>query len=101
MIRRPPRSTLFPYTTLFRALLARVLRQAESTPRVRDPQEDHAQAGVLRGAGHGQVQLVRVGVWLSRCVAVQVMELAYRGDPGPRHLPEPELRGGVGIVRRE
>src|SRR2546427_7787772 len=27
MIRRPPRSTLFPYTTLFRSLLARV-RQA-------------------------------------------------------------------------
>src|SRR5256885_4072774 len=26
MIRRPPRSTLFPYTTLFRSLLARALR---------------------------------------------------------------------------
>src|SRR5256885_13253010 len=25
MIRRPPRSTLFPYTTLFRSLLARLL----------------------------------------------------------------------------
>src|SRR2546422_4222475 len=28
MIRRPPRSTLFPYTTLFRSLLARAPRQA-------------------------------------------------------------------------
>src|SRR3712207_7073244 len=27
MIRRPPRSTLFPYTTLFRSLLARELDQ--------------------------------------------------------------------------
>src|SRR2546422_10734295 len=35
MIRRPPRSTLFPYTTLFRSLLARVkpyyLYQADLT----------------------------------------------------------------------
>src|SRR2546422_8293297 len=28
MIRRPPRSTLFPYTTLFRSVLARRQRQA-------------------------------------------------------------------------
>src|SRR6266550_9359272 len=27
MIRRPPRSTLFPYTTLFRSLVARVRRE--------------------------------------------------------------------------
>src|SRR2546430_7028344 len=31
MIRRPPRSTLFPYTTLFRSLLRRLLtKKAES-----------------------------------------------------------------------
>src|SRR5438132_8560994 len=30
MIRRPPRSTLFPYTTLFRSVLA--TRNAKSTP---------------------------------------------------------------------
>src|SRR2546427_3913787 len=32
MIRRPPRSTLFPYTTLFRSPLARVLRQTVLAP---------------------------------------------------------------------
>src|SRR5260370_15663158 len=34
MIRRPPRSTLFPYTTLFRSLLAvqRVLRRPAAGP---------------------------------------------------------------------
>src|SRR3712207_7605953 len=36
MIRRPPRSTLFPYTTLFRSTLARggcvVLRAADGVP---------------------------------------------------------------------
>src|SRR2546421_5779793 len=30
MIRRPPRSTLFPYTTLFRSLLARIVWDARS-----------------------------------------------------------------------
>src|SRR5690349_23388192 len=34
MIRRPPRSTLFPYTTLFRSL-ARVLRVRAGAPPVR------------------------------------------------------------------
>src|SRR3712207_8915256 len=29
MIRRPPRSTLFPYTTLFRALVAQRVRQTQ------------------------------------------------------------------------
>src|SRR5256886_14493813 len=31
MIRRPPRSTLFPYTTLFRSMVARDLLLAELT----------------------------------------------------------------------
>src|SRR3989454_12127484 len=32
MIRRPPRSTLFPYTTLFRSLLARLQRHDRLLP---------------------------------------------------------------------
>src|SRR5258706_9736810 len=32
MIRRPPRSTLFPYTTLFRSPFATVLRRCSATP---------------------------------------------------------------------
>src|SRR2546430_16012214 len=39
MIRRPPRSTLFPYTTLFRSELGQVRRQP------------------LIGVGHGRVQM--------------------------------------------
>src|SRR3712207_8206445 len=34
MIRRPPRSTLFPYTTLFRSLRGEVLRGGEEHPRL-------------------------------------------------------------------
>src|SRR3989454_12461668 len=36
MIRRPPRSTLFPYTTLFRSQMARILhleKGAENSPK--------------------------------------------------------------------
>src|SRR5256885_6352724 len=32
MIRRPPRSTLFPYTTLFRSVFARARRQSPADP---------------------------------------------------------------------
>src|SRR3712207_7100467 len=38
MIRRPPRSTLFPYTTLFRSELRQVLRGARAA---RDHREEH------------------------------------------------------------
>src|SRR2546422_5361310 len=33
MIRRPPRSTLFPYTTLFRSLVRQVRGQVQHLPR--------------------------------------------------------------------
>src|SRR5690349_22769003 len=42
MIRRPPRSTLFPYTTLFRSRRARGALQ---------PAEPRGGAGLLAGAG--------------------------------------------------
>src|SRR2546428_9963354 len=42
MIRRPPRSTLFPYTTLFRSEL-----QAETIPAVH-PRRNHMNASFLR-----------------------------------------------------
>src|SRR5260370_27771763 len=32
MIRRPPRSTLFPYTTLFRSLFASIRSEGEASP---------------------------------------------------------------------
>src|SRR5258706_1395102 len=47
MIRRPPRSTLFPYTTLFRSVPApsggRLLHRADALPRetLRDHRGDH------------------------------------------------------------
>src|SRR5256885_11005956 len=55
MIRRPPRSTLFPYTTLFRSLLAQAgqfLRRSESRLRLdRKHAADSQPRHVLRGRG--------------------------------------------------
>src|SRR3712207_8848172 len=38
MIRRPPRSTLFPYTTLFRSLAKGRCRPADGDPRAASPE---------------------------------------------------------------
>src|SRR2546430_6765906 len=40
MIRRPPRSTLFPYTTLFRSLQPDPGRARRRRPRLRAPADD-------------------------------------------------------------
>src|SRR2546430_11528819 len=55
MIRRPPRSTLFPYTTLFRspAIRSAPLRDVEIDVR-REEQADHARRGLDRERGAGR-----------------------------------------------
>src|SRR3712207_8759347 len=63
MIRRPPRSTLFPYTTLFRSLLG-----VAAAARVDDGR------GLRR---HRRVPLLRL----------------LRGDARPDVLPDRQLRG--------
>src|SRR3712207_9578210 len=66
MIRRPPRSTLFPYTTLFRSVLllvvAGVLALASLAPQV------HAQAGVLDTVQNQYAAMARV--WLAPMAAI-------------------------------
>src|SRR2546428_6100341 len=47
MIRRPPRSTLFPYTTLFRSLADQVV---ELRPRIR-PDHEPVEIEIDRGRG--------------------------------------------------
>src|SRR3712207_7218282 len=63
MIRRPPRSTLFPYTTLFRSLRDRAgerqrgaggRRGAADRGRDRDQRAHHRGRGVQHGAVHGR-----------------------------------------------
>src|SRR5258708_24378509 len=51
MIRRPPRSTLFPYTTLFRSrhLLDRRSQAADLRPALREPRGAHLRETRCRG----------------------------------------------------
>src|SRR2546426_9041561 len=56
MIRRPPRSTLFPYTTLFRSQARPVLRGARTPPRL-GVRRGTNRAGARAHPRHG----VRVG----------------------------------------
>src|SRR2546427_1282854 len=54
MIRRPPRSTLFPYTTLFRSLAALLPPLARQLHRGRDdgdPEEHHRRAAARPAEG--------------------------------------------------
>src|SRR5258707_10973848 len=48
MIRRPPRSTLFPYTTLFRSKHGVRVAVDVDEPRVREQVEQEADAGRVR-----------------------------------------------------
>src|SRR6266481_6928977 len=80
MIRRPPRSTLFPYTTLFRSRLRRGLRSPRPA-RGADPQGDRHVRPPLRrrgGRAHGVLRLAR---------------RAARADP-PRPQPGQLREGG-------
>src|SRR2546422_8131379 len=55
MIRRPPRSTLFPYTTLFRSMDARPLRFLQGFPGAVDVQRH----GPREGGNHGPADFSR------------------------------------------
>src|SRR3712207_8664539 len=47
MIRRPPRSTLFPYTTLFRSMYPLGTYPLATTPEIRDDQSTRVQARTI------------------------------------------------------
>src|SRR2546430_10767457 len=53
MIRRPPRSTLFPYTTLFRSRARQSPTGSRSAPLSRTTARRAAAAGGARGAARG------------------------------------------------
>src|SRR2546422_7079816 len=78
MIRRPPRSTLFPYTTLFRSALS-----------ARPPARVNGRANARRPAPHRHVR----ASWLVRC---------DRPGPGARRSEEhtSELQSRLHLVCR-
>src|SRR5258705_1682048 len=79
MIRRPPRSTLFPYTTLFRSLDdLRIVLGAE----------------VTRDAPHDDRRVVAV----ARFQAEIAENSDDRDDQAERQQDETEVRPGVGLI---
>src|SRR2546422_5545252 len=107
MIRRPPRSTLFPYTTLFRSyrqIPTHELRpprpQVGGKPEVQpgrsaihalvDPAVQGRTRGVVRGAARAEDQRVRARVGIKRIVA------SGAGAPGVEQWVKEVV--GVGVV---
>src|SRR2546429_1306061 len=90
MIRRPPRSTLFPYTTLFRSLLH---RRAGTTPIVAF---DHA---ARRSAGGRAADAVAFGRVFPGACAPDRRSVAARTD-GPRVSPSATSWRSTGRTRR-
>src|SRR3712207_9240244 len=81
MIRRPPRSTLFPYTTLFRSLDRAVLQRGDELVGERlDGRVAHGEvAAVLRGVVGDRVEQVRLAEPRRPAEEQRVVRL-------PRHL---------------
>src|SRR3989475_1124720 len=98
MIRRPPRSTLFPYTTLFRSPTGRARAPTSSTAHARAPRTRRAPGGPAGRASR------RRGGSLAELLAHEARALDERGELLPhdpaRRLPEaavgvePELVAG-------
>src|SRR5256886_5788756 len=57
MIRRPPRSTLFPYTTLFRSYVANAIRRSRAG--LSDPRRPIGSFIFLGPTGVGKTELAR------------------------------------------
>src|SRR3989441_11823902 len=88
MIRRPPRSTLFPYTTLFRSQV-HVGRAGRETRLSEPPRAGHVR--------EGQVAVVAIRVVGNRDVWHLPDERSYQPA---RPLPQRRLDDGVGNVRQ-
>src|SRR5688572_32707936 len=74
MLRRPPRSTLFPYTTLFRSLIAARTKLpyniTAGSDVNRDTQTNDRPSGVGRNAGRGAT-LFQADLRLSKAVRMR------------------------------
>src|SRR3712207_8157673 len=97
MIRRPPRSTLFPYTTLFRsAHIGRILA-AEFEPERREGARRRALDGAPSGDGAGEVAVI------DEAVAQDTARLgvAPTGEAQPPTPAAPRLRMPLFALRKK
>src|SRR3989454_12847957 len=101
MIRRPPRSTLFPYTTLFRSLELDVWHRAQGGPGDRLGGVDLPGVSAVRGGdGEGSLDLkVRVGA----IRGIRVLDVGHPDLHGGRDRSEEhtsELQSPCNLVCR-
>src|SRR2546425_11603852 len=96
MIRRPPRSTLFPYTTLFRSL-RRVREVEEVTRRKAERVAPAALSGEV--AQRREALLDVIETERQRMPGVTELGAAAHGWPGHRagRATDPDRRGGAGV----
>src|SRR2546430_7619952 len=81
MIRRPPRSTLFPYTTLFRSVRTNVALRIEQTDA----------PNIFNVSGRGEMQIAILVEQMRREgyeVLVSRPEVIYRKDRSEEHTSE-------------
>src|SRR2546426_12161434 len=80
MIRRPPRSTLFPYTTLFRSLTA-ILNRPDKRNAIDTPMIDALLACLERADLDGDVHVVTLrGAGTDFCAGMDLNELLASAD---------------------
>src|SRR3712207_7566457 len=99
MIRRPPRSTLFPYTTLFRSLPARRPRPRAGGGDARGPRGRRTEPAGRRGVRRGNPDVSEGAEHLWR--AVERSSDSPQGALGPPlDAGAEDRRPGVGDLRR-
>src|SRR5256885_17046986 len=93
MIRRPPRSTLFPYTTLFRSLDEVVLEQQRLGLGRND---DRLEVGDLAHQGRALGRIARVRAEIARHPGAEALGLSHVKDLPRRVLPQRSEERRVG-----
>src|SRR6266446_10963207 len=99
MIRRPPRSTLFPYTTLFRSPLRRIRPLAVMKILSQQPKFPELVSNILSNVGHRAIRphnnlVLRILVLFLLALFVYLLNLLYILNfllpwhhPATPHLP--------------
>src|ERR1039457_5513472 len=89
MIRRPPRSTLFPYTTLFRSMFAKTTRTIQLS-KLQDLRVDQTFAQRLCGVGNLSIETAGAASWEAirdvdnpRGVADEILNRAHQQQGRP------------------
>src|SRR5258707_11563521 len=105
MIRRPPRSTPFPYTTLFRSLLAYTalgtLSKADRSPEERSRPFDRMRDGFLISEGAAVLVLEEYERAKVRNATIYAEVLGFGStfDAYSVTKPDPEGRGGARAIQ--